>query len=266
MPQSFRDVILALHTLPNWAIFAIVFSVLLGAVSLGPIVSHRVFGLKPSDKRSQGALDAYKSVTTYAALMISFSLVQVVGNLRSVEEQINREAAAFNNMDRVLARFGAAEMASLRPALDAYGRAIVDQEWPLLARAQRSPVATEAFRALSRGAHEIEPANHRQEALYNEMLRVMHDLTDLRENRLANTELSLPGPYWATVFAVCGILVVLASLVTPAPERTVQIRGMMAVLSLLLSLVVVVDSPFSGEYSASPRPIERVLAFNRARS
>jgi hypothetical protein len=68
------------------------------------------------------------------------------------------------------------------------------------------------------------------------------------------------------VGTVCLILVILSGLVSPAPERTVQVRGMMAALAMLLSLVVVVDSPFSGEYSASPRAIERVLAFNRART
>ena len=266
MPDSFRGAVLALHTLPNWAIFATIFGVLMGLVMLAPFVAHRFLGLAPSDKRSQGALDAYKSITTYAALVISFSLVQAVGNLRTVEEQINREAAAFNNLDRVMLRFGSAEMSALRPLLDAYGRAIVDREWPLLAGAQRSEEATQAFRTLSRGGAAIEPANHRQETLYNEFQRILHDMTDLRENRIANTELSLPGIFWATVCCVCMVLVVLAGLITPAPERTVQVRGLIAVIALLLSLVVVVDSPFSGEYSASPRALERVLAFNRSRA
>jgi hypothetical protein len=194
MPSSFRDVILALHTLPNWAIFAVVVGALFTAVSVAPLITHRVFGLQPSDKRSQGALDAFKGIATYAALVISFSLVQAVGNLRMVEEQINREAAAFNNMDRVLLRFGTPEMAALRPLLDAYGRAVIDQEWPLLARAQRSEAATNAFRTLSRTGGAIEPANHRQESLYNEFQRVLHDMTDLRESRIANPSSPCPAP------------------------------------------------------------------------
>ena len=261
----FRDAVFALHTLPNWAIFVVVLGVLLSAVVLAPILAHRVFGVAESDKRSQGALDAYKSITTYAALVITFSLVQANGNLRAVEEAVNREAAAFNNMDRVLLRFGSPEMAAVRPVLDAYGRAVVDKEWPLLSRGQRSEEATTAFRTLSRAVHGVEPANHRQEALFNEVLRVLHDLTDLRENRVAITELSLPGLFWATVSAVCVLLIILAALITPAPERSVQLRGLIAVIALLLSLVVIVDGPFSGETSATPRPIERVLAFNRAR-
>jgi ABC-2 type transport system permease protein len=36
-------------------------------------------------------------------------------------------------------------------------------------------------------------------------------------------------------------------------------------LGILLSLVVIVDLPFSGETAASPAPIERMLAYSRAR-
>jgi len=265
IPHTFKEGVIHLHELPNIGIMVVVTGTLLLAVILGPIIAQRIFGLPASDKRSAGALDAFKAIAAWAALVIVFSLVQAQGNLRLTEADINKEASAFNNMDRVLLRSGDPTFVNLRPALQAYGRAVIDKEWPMLAHGQRAPEANDAFAVLSRAGYAFQAANAREEAMFGQFVRMLNELSDLRETRLGNSDLSLPSLFWATICMILLLMVVLASLVTPAPERTMQLRGMITALGILLSLVVIVDLPFSGETAASPAPIERMLAYSRAR-
>lgn len=265
LPASAREGVQLLHQLQNAGIVALILAVMLGAVALSPIVSHRVFRLPADEKRSAGALDAFKSIAGYAAIFISFSLVQAQGNLRTAEEAVKREASAFNNVDRVLLRFGDPAFAALHPALTAYGRTVIDKEWPLLARGERSPEATAAFAVLARGGYAIIPHDAGETAIFSEFVRLLNELSDLREARLGNTELGLPSLFWATNGALTLLLFFLAGLVTPAPDRTIQMRSLTAAIALLLSLVIILDLPFCGETSVSPQPIENILAYNKTR-
>ena len=139
LPTSFKEGVILLHELPNIGIMAVIVGTLLLAVIMGPLITHRILGLQSSDKRSSGALNAFNAIAAWAALVIVFSLVQAQGNLRLTEDDINKEASAFNNMDRVLLRSGDPTFLNLRPALHAYGRAVIDKEWPLLAHGGRAP-------------------------------------------------------------------------------------------------------------------------------
>ena len=265
LPTSFKEGVILLHELPNIGIMAVIVGTLLLAVIMGPLITHRILGLQASDKRSSGALDAFKAIAAWAALVIVFSLVQAQGNLRLTEADINKEASAFNNMDRVLLRSGDPTFVNLRPALHAYGRAVIDKEWPLLAHGGRAPEANNAFAVLSRAGYAFQATNSREEAMFGQYVQRMNELSDLRNTRLNNSDLSLPSLFWATICMLLLLMVVLASLVTPAPERTVQVLGMIIALGILLSQVVIVDLPFSGETSASPGPIERMLAYSQTR-
>jgi len=101
--------------------------------------------------------------------------------------------------------------------------------------------------------------------MFGQYVQRMNELSDFRNTRLNNSDLSLPSLFWATICMLLLLMVVLASLVTPAPERTVQVLGMIIALGILLSQVVIVDLPFSGETAASPGPIERMLAYSQSR-
>ena len=266
MPQNFREGAELIRTLPNFALFLLVSGTLVGAVALAPFLAQRVFGLPANDKRSQGALDAFKAITSFAALMIGFSLLQAQNNLRSVEEMVSREAAAFTAMDRLLLRFGTPEMTALRGELSAYGRSVVQTEWPLLATQNRSTEADARFSVLSTKGQAVDPGTHRQDAIYAEFLKVLTELSDFREMRIANAGIGLPSLVWAAVCAMCCLLILLSGLMTPSPDRLVQVMGLMAAISLLVSLTITVDGPFSGDISVSPQAISRALARNEARN
>ncbi|MGD1015236.1 MAG: hypothetical protein ABR863_02185 [Roseiarcus sp.] len=94
-------------------------------------------------------------VMSMAAIVLAFCVALANNNLREVDATVAREAAAISITDRALLRFGKPEAIALRSAL-ADGAAVVD-EWPSLARRERSKAADAAYTALSKKPRAIAP-------------------------------------------------------------------------------------------------------------
>ena len=149
---------------------------------------------------TNSAFDGFKTVMSMTAIVLAFCLVQANGNLREVDATVAKEAAAISIADRALLRFGKPEAIALRSVLADYGAAVVD-EWPSLARRERSQAADAAYTALSKKTRAMAPDEARQEAMYHELLKDLDDLSDLREDTLTESDYRLPTIFWVT--AVC---------------------------------------------------------------
>jgi len=271
MPASFREAIALIHEFSNINIIFFIVGSLVGAIVIIPIIMHRllrVFGISGSERVSSGALDASKAIAGYAALIISFCIVEASGNLHKAEEEISREASAILNLDRILLRSKDPALVNLRPTLLAYGRTIIDKEWPLLAHPQPdqhgAAEVDAVFTELSRRLFDFSPQGEFQSEIFREAIVMTRQLVALREERLANADLSLPSLFWAITLLICILQGVLACFVTPSPAHTMELGGLAAAIGLLLALLIILDLPFSGQSAAGPAAIERVLNFRFA--
>ena len=248
-----------MHRLPDLLILTITVIVLTGLNMAAPFVGRHVFGLPAHEKHYSAALDSYKAVMAMVGLVLAFSLVQANANLHSVDSLVDKEAATISATDRVLLRLGKPELAALRPALVKYARTLIDDEWPLLTEGQRSSAADDAFTALSKAARAVAPGDTRQEAMYNELLRDLDDLSDLREEIIGVTDQGLPSFFWITICGLLAIALFLAGLVGADLTHSISVGATAAAIALLLSFLIVVDLPFEGETSVRPTSIEKAL-------
>ena len=248
-----------LHLLPNLAILAVVVVVVTGMAMLAPRFSRHVLRLGENHEREDAAFDAYKAVASMIGVVLAFSLVQAEGVLRSLEDVVGKQAAAISSADRILLRIGRPELAALRPALAAYARTIVDDEWPRLALAERSSLADDAYAAVSKPARAVTPTDTRQQAMYAELLRSLDDIADLREEILSATEEGLPSFFWTSVFGLFVVALALAALAGTRLPRAVGLAAPATAISLLLAFVIIVDQPFEGDTSVKPTPIQKAL-------
>jgi len=254
-----------MHMLPDLWILAITVSILTGVMMLAPQAGRHLAGFSPNKLRDEAAFDGFKAVMSMVGVVLAFSLVQANNNLRGVEAAVGREAAAFTAVDRALLRIGKPELASLRQDLAKYGNALVTEEWPVLNVGQRSATADDLFAGLARQVQSTSPADTRQQSIYNELLRNLDDLSDLREARLLAADDGLPEFFWVTI---CGLLLLgfaLAALTENSLNRTVGIAGTATAVALLLAFLFIVDLPFDGETSVGPGPIQKAIIANAKR-
>jgi hypothetical protein len=256
----------ALHRLPDLAILVVVVILITSLSVLAPIIAHRILGLSQDQDRQDAALDGYKAIMGMMGVVLAFSLVQANTNLQTVQALVGKEATALAAVDRVLLRSGQADLIALRPQLADFGTKIVQLEWPLLASGDRSPDADAAYTKLSRGVRAMSPTDQRQETMYGELLKQMDDLSELREQVIEASDISLPNFFWITTTGLLLVALGLASATSDGLKQRVAVAATAAAVALLLVFVIIIDRPFEGETSVSSDPISKALQRNSHRA
>jgi hypothetical protein len=255
-----------MHQSPDLGILAVTLIAVTCAAMLAPHIGRHVLRFPKNDERDDAAFDGYKSLMGMIGVVLAFSLVQANSNLRQVTDTVSKEASAIATVDRILLRSGKPDLVALRPLLAKYGESLVNDEWPLLSRGERSDAASEAYNNLSKGARATSPEDSRQQAVYAELLKTMDDLFDLREEVLADSEIGLPKFFWVTAFGLLIVGFVLAGLTASSLSRTVGVGAPAAGVALLLAFVIIVDLPFEGETSIGPEAIKKTLTIDAHRT
>ncbi|MBS7790230.1 DUF4239 domain-containing protein [Roseococcus sp. SDR] len=253
------------HAVPNWVVFVTVTAVLIGLGLTLPLLARALRGQDTDDAANRFTLDGIRGVSTMLALILGFSLNQVLVNFREASELVTREASVVNQLDRGLLRLGVPEFEQLRPVLLEYVRVTVTEEWPLMARGQRSEAAQQLFNQLQMVVRTTDVGSPRQQALYTEILRMLEQQSDVREARFQATRERLPELFWYAILMPCLLLLWMHALTdTQLYTRVVKV-AMMGTLGTLIALVMVLDRPFRGETSVTPYALERAIERMQAR-
>lgn len=254
-----------LHLLPDYLVIPAVVVPLAAAVAAAPHIRHRLAPRKSPPPLNSELMDAFIALASSAAVLLTFSLVQAEAVVRQVEDQVSKEAAALNDLDRTFTRYGDARLTSLRQPLKAYGEAIVHGEWPLLHESGHSTDADALYAEISKGLRAIEPETHREQLMFAEALRQIDDLADLREERIDASRVTLPAIYWFTTLTMIGLMIVIAARNDPTRERTWIMATIATAIGLLTALVVIFDAPFQGSGSIATEPFLQALEQMAAR-
>jgi hypothetical protein len=251
-----------LDTLPT--IELILVSILFTIVAL--VVTGLIARRMPLDSpSSEAATDAYKIIVTFTAILLSFTLVQAMNNMKAAEALVSREGNAINQLDRLLIRYQTPGTAVIRPLLVTYVKSIITEDWP----AMRNGVATDkpnlALAPLNRAITTLDGGLPIKPQLYTEMLRQLDVVNDSRQERIDSADAGVSQVIWSANAALCLLLLVLSALIR-MPARLVAIGGHAIAIAILLSITYAVDQPFRGQEAVAADPIIRVLTSILART
>jgi hypothetical protein len=256
------------HWLVEQPIILIVFlieAILLFGVVVLPWLLRPLVSRLGTEAQSKDLYDSYKTIISFTGVVLAFLLIQAHGNFRAAEELTVKEATAITSVDRAMLRHGDPRMAALRPGLQAYGRAIVSEEWPLMATGGHSVTVDSLYTATSRPARTLDPQTAREQAIFTEIVRGLDEVWEFREARINANGLGLPPLFWNALGAMFVLLFGIAALISPQADYRVSLGGIIAAVGLLFALVVMVDEPFRGENSVRPYALERALPLMVAR-
>jgi hypothetical protein len=252
-----------LYSLSDLSVAVLFGSVTALVFAAAPLVRMRLIG-HISESHSEHARTTMTTITGFTGAVLAFSLVQAQGNLRSVEKTVAAEAMQLNQMDRLLTSYGDPKVVAIRTAARAYAESIVTDEWPRLSEHSSSPRTGGLFGALSREILAIQPAPGRENVLYSDLVKILDQLAESREERLNATDLGLPPVFWGVIAFLTMLLVAFCAFIEP--QRAVFLGGLGAGLALLITLVFIFDQPFLGDVSVTPDPIVKVLQIMQART
>ena len=252
-----------LYDFPASALMFFASGTALALVLLTGLVARQ---LPTQPARSAAALDAYKVIVSFLAILLSFSLVQANALLRAADVAISAEAGAMNQLDRFLVRSHTTMTDAVRPRLQSYMQAVLKQDWPAMRQGLNASDAQSVLGNLNRAVMSLTPADLGAKAqFYPEIIKYLDAINDARQARMDSVDAGLPAVLWETTWILCTVLIVLAAL-NDAPSRLVALGGHAIAIGVLLALTFAVDKPHRGTVSTTPAPIERVLALVQARA
>ena len=228
-----------------------------------PLIRARLFG-PVNMASSENARATVTAITGFTGALLAFSLVQAQGNLRSVEKTVASEAMQINQLDRLLMSYGDVTVGSFRETVRAYVESIVSEEWPKLSQHGSSRRTADLFRALALEILTIRPASARETVIYGDLVKIVDQLAESRQERLTATDLALPPIYWQVIGSLVVLIVAFSAFVEP--HRAISLGGLGAGLALLIALVFIFDQPFLGDVSVTPAALVHVLQVMDART
>ena len=248
-----------LQSLDTFSAFLVVCAAMMALVAVMPWLRLKVVHLDVSRSVNDGASDALKGVAGFMIFVVAFSLVQVQSQFRTTEEIALKEANYVHSLDRSLFHFGTPAAMAARDDLQAFVKSVIDDEWPLLAKNQRSAKTDGLFKKFEADVRLLEAETNRQRATEAEMLRSLDGMEDMRESRISAVEFGLPPLYWWVMTGLFGIVLVLAFFTSATIDKTLANCGMICAIGMMLSLVLVYEDPFAGDLTVAPTAMNRVL-------
>ncbi|MEU6080122.1 DUF4239 domain-containing protein [Streptomyces sp. NPDC047108] len=190
-------------------------------------------------------------------IVLAFVIVTLWTELEQVQTVVTSEATDLAVISRNAHSFPDEVQGKLDRAIGGYVHAVVEDAWPLMRDGRNSLAATSGkLEALYGVFQDYDPKSPSEQAFYNQSVERLNDVTAQRRIRILAATQQLP--VLLQVLTYGGALVVmLVTLLYGVENLKVQLLfvGTIALLvGLALTLVLVLDYPFAGEVSVSPRP------------
>ena len=250
-----------LELLPVWAMALVVAGAMtaLGAASVWLVELVVPRTRRPPNNDLAGFILAVAGAVY--AVPLGLIVAEAWEDFADARRAVQLEAAHIARVAALTPTLPRATATAIRSELAAYARAVIDEEWPAMARGETPSEADPhlgAIRSLVDG--EILQSPTRDPRLERAASHI-DDLVHVRIDRLLASRQALIGPVWALIWIGAVITLVFCSLFA-AEQRGLHalLSGMMGlVISLVIILILCTDRPFYGSARLLPDPIETVL-------
>jgi hypothetical protein len=147
----------------------------------------------------------------------------------------------------------------LQDRMRAYVRTTVDEDWPLQRQGitpfKGSDKVTDVYEKLT----SYEPQQVGQQILHGQTLREFGSFIEVRRTRLANITGGIPGALWYVVLMGGAINILLFWMFDMRFLVHILLGGIVAFfLGVVIFIIVSLDTPFRGEVSVGPEPLQAV--------
>lgn len=255
------DLIDAWLSLPAVALFA----VLIAAFALSGILWSCLSFWSPLSPRVRtltGVVAPYfGSIGILFSLLAAFLANEIADQQRQAWRAVHNEASAIITA-YTLSLAAPSGLEEIRAALRAYARSVLVDEWPKMAKDQRSALVDKTMHELLRRISDRAISREAGPALQNNLLRTVLQIREARSDRLALSFTEPKRLNWAIVL-VLGIFtqlaIALVHLERPRAQAAALFVFSVAVV-IALGLIALQEHPFRSTLQVSAAPIRRAMS------
>ena len=187
----------------------------------------------------------FRVVGMLVSLMLSLAFAEVVVDLSSIENAIDRETSALSDIYYDLKFFNSEKSLATRDLLIEYAQSVVEDDWPALANDKLGERTGELRRQLAAQVLSLKPTTPMQEKLWERILADVDLVSDYRMFRLDNA-LEKPPIYIYVI--VIGFLITTACFgaYRPQPPVVLFLSLYCLFIGFVLYLILSLSDPFQG--------------------
>jgi hypothetical protein len=250
-----------LHNVPAWLALALTVVVCVGASVGGLLLVRKNVELATLEAHHEVAGFILAVVGVVYAVLLAFIVIVVWQQADAARTDADREAtvllAAYRDAN-ALAEPGH----DVRPAIRRYAELVVNAEWDEMAVHHRESRATDrALNDVWTQFRAQEPQTRSDEAFYDEAVTNLHEVSELRRTRIADSGAELVGVLWA-VLIIGGIISIAFTYffgVHSLAAQILMVASLAALVGLVLAVIVSLDLPFTGDVAVAPTAMQNAI-------
>jgi hypothetical protein len=247
--------------IPVLAVLVVGFPTLLAAVGLLLVRSRAPHPRLQPHHDVAGYI--YEGLAVLYAVLLAFVVIVVWGQLDVTHIRVHKEADALSDLFRESQVFPTSMHRAILDAVRAYARAVVEEEWPAMARGVESPPGQQAYSNLWQTIRIVEPRTPAEMNWHAIMLQSLATMSDARRDRLADSRAVLPPVLWVALLSGGAINVGYTYLfgVRSLAVHLIITTALTAMMTLLLLVILILDHPFTGSHRVEPEPFVQLLEY-----
>jgi hypothetical protein len=251
-----------LNTIPSWAIVILVVGGLMAIAAVGLVVVRRRWPQFVDGEHNDVAGILLGVVGATYGIMLAFVIVAVYEDFSDAQSTVHSEATALAELYRDTRGMDIAD--PMNGAIGGYVRAVVDEDWPMMADGRLSDRGWAGVDAMFAVLQGFEPATQSQDAFLGAAIDDLNQVVEGRRARLFHAQEALPGMLQALMIGGAVLLIAFTWLFGMRLFRTqvLMVVGVAGLIGFSVVLAMMIDHPFSGDLSVSSDPFTEGILGN----
>lgn len=244
--------------------FILAIIIILGSVIIsvaGLMITHFFVPVPKIKLHNDVAGYIFASLGAIYAVLLAFMVVVSWQQFDTTNKNVVKEANYIASIYRDSEAFEPAFRTKVRASLDEYVNAVVNDEWPMLAKGERSMKVQQISDGIWKLFGHYQPKSEAEKVFFAESIKKLNNEGELRRERILDSQSGIPGVLW-TVLIVGGIVTIIFTLFFGTENFGAQMI-MTALLAIMISSILytifVFDYPFTGSVAVSPAEFKVVL-------
>lgn len=222
------------------------------------LVSHRLISTYQDDDLKDPMSSLFRVVGMLVSLMLSLAFAEVVVQLNTIKNALQREAIAISDTYNHLRLFDLDRTREIRASLLEYTEAVIEDDWPALAEDKLGLRTERLQRRFLSELLNLQADTDHQKRVMSWIEQDVDVINDARLQRL-NGALAQPPVYLYVI--IFGFFVTMACFGAYRPQRPLVILAALytSFVGLVLYLILALSDPFQGGFGVTPDTFMQLL-------
>ena len=254
---------LLLYYVPTFLLGFIILSLSVAISVIGVLWVRRHVPLHKLKAHNDIAGPMFNTLGVIYAVLLAFVVIAVWQNYNEAKSGMTNEVTCYAEMYRDLNGLPDHFRLPTMDALDNYIRAVVTDEWPKMARGERSLQVEALAKQFWTVFTVFEPESENDKIYYAEALTRLNNAVEYRRERLVNSQTGIHPVIWF-VLIVGGIITIVFTFFFGSENLLAQLimTSLLAVvISMILFTIMVLDYPFTGSVGIKPDAFNTILLY-----